>query len=224
MPDVVPGTIVAMGGLSPDLLRFAISLADAERPRVAILPTAQADDDWGIVRMYEMLAGIDADLAHVRLFGIPEDPRGRIAAADVVLVCGGNTANMLAVWRVHGVDEELEAAWRRGAVLGGWSAGANCWFECSVSDSFGVGLRALDDGVGLLPGSFCPHFDGEPERRPTYARLVREGMAPGIACDDAAAAVYRGTELEEVVSVADGSTAYRIAPGSEEPLEARLLA
>jgi peptidase E len=191
---------------------------------VVVLPTAGGDEDRGIVRMYELLAGAGFELDHVRLFGIPDRPRERIAAADAVLVPGGNTANMLAVWRVHGVDEELEAAWSRGTVLGGWSAGANCWFECSVTDSFGVELRPLDDGLRLLPGSFCPHFDGEPERRPTYTRLVQEGLRAGIGCDDAAAVVYRDRHLHEVVAVEEGSTAYRVEPGSETPLEARLLA
>jgi peptidase E len=217
------GKIVAMGGGHERLLRFAVALAGAGRPRVAILATAVGDDERGILRFYELLAGLEADLDHVRLFGVPERPCERIAAADVVLVSGGNTANMLAVWRVHGVDAELEAAWRRGAVLAGFSAGANCWFECSVTDSFSSELRALDDGLGLLQGSFCPHFDGEPDRRPTYARLVGEGFPGGIACDDLAAAVYEGTELREVVAVDGASTGYRIEPGSEEPLEARVL-
>ena len=212
-----------MGGMRPELLRFAVSLAGAERPRVAVLPTAQGDGDWGVMRMYELLMGTGAEVEAVRLFGIPESPRERIAAADCVLVPGGNTANMLAVWRVHGVDQELETAWRRGAVLGGWSAGANCWFENSITDSFALEFRALDDGLGFLSGSFCPHFDGEDERRPTYTRLVGEGMPGGLGCDDAAAAVYDGAELREVVAVEEGATAYRIEPGSEERLEARLL-
>jgi dipeptidase E len=219
----MPGAIVAMGGMRPALLHFAVSLTGVERPRVAVLPTAGGEDDGGIVRMYELLARA-ADVDTVRLFGIPENPRERIAAADAVLVPGGNTANMLAVWRVHGIDEELAAAWERGAVLGGWSAGANCWFESSITDSFGVELRALEDGLGFLAGSFCPHFDGEPERRPTYARLVADGLPGGIGCDDAAAAVYEGTELREVVAVEEGAAAYRIGSGSEERLETRLLA
>jgi dipeptidase E len=220
---VVAGTIVAMGGARAGLLRFALSLTGVGRPRVALLTTAGGDNDAGVVRLYELLAGTDARLDHVRLFGIPESPRERIAAADAVLVTGGNTANMLAVWRVHGVDEKLEAAWRRGAVLAGWSAGANCWFECSVTDSYGAELRTLEDGLGLLPGSFCPHYDGEPQRRPTYTRLVNDGLPPGIACDDAAAAVYEGTALREIVTVEEGATAYRVEPDSETPLDARLL-
>jgi peptidase E len=222
--DRVAGTIVAMGGIRVELVHFALSLTGVDRPRVALLTTAGGDNDAGVVRAYDLLRDVDARIDHVRLFGVPEEPRRRIAEADAILVPGGNTANMLAVWRVHRIDEELSAAWRRGAVMGGPSAGANCWFDCSVTDSFGSELRALDDGLGLLSGSFCPHYDGEPQRRPTYRRLVNNGgFPPGIACDDAAAAVYVGTELREVVAVEEGSTAYRVEPGSETPLEARLL-
>ena len=94
----------------------------------------------------------------------------------MIYVSGGNTANALAIWRLHGVDVALRAAWERGAVLGGVSAGANCWFECCVTDSFGIALDPLHDGLGLLPGSFCPHYDGEERRRPVYRSLVDGGI------------------------------------------------
>ncbi len=110
---------------------------------------------------------------------------------DVIYVSGGNTANALAVWRLHGVDLALRAAWERGAVLGGVSAGANCWFECCVTDSFGIALDPLHDGLGLLPGSFCPHYDGEERRRPVYRSLVDGGFPPGYAADDGAALPLR---------------------------------
>ena len=211
-----------MGGLSEALLRFAVSLANKERPRIAVLPTAGGDGDWGIARMYELLSPY-ADVDAVRLFGVPERPRDRIAAADAVLVPGGNTANMLAVWRVHGVDETLMSAWKNGAVLAGWSAGANCWFECSVTDSFRSDLDPLLDGLGMLPGSFCPHFDGEESRRPVYRELVENGFPPGYAADDGAALHFVGTELHEVVAVGSGARAYRLEPGSETPLDTRVL-
>jgi peptidase E len=211
-----------MGGLSEPVLRFALSLTDRDRPRVAFLPTAGGDDDRGIVRMYELLAP-HSDVEAVRLFGIPDRPRDRIAAADVVVVPGGNTANMLAVWRVHGIDEALESAWRAGAVLVGWSAGANCWFESSVTDSFGPDLDPLDDGLGMLPGSFCPHYDGEELRRPVYRRLVDEGFPAGYAADDDAALHFVGTELREVVASSPSAIGYRVERGSETPIPARAL-
>jgi peptidase E len=211
-----------MGGLSEELLRFALSLTRSERPRVAVLPTAGGDDDWGIARMYEVLSP-HAEVDAVRLFGVPERPCEQIATADAVLVPGGNTANMLAVWRVHGVDDALETAWRRGAVLGGWSAGANCWFECSVTDSFGAALAPLHDGLGLLPGSFCPHYDGEERRRPVYRALVEGGFPDGYAADDDAALHFVDTELREVVSARPNAVAYHVERGSETPIAARAL-
>jgi peptidase E len=146
-----------------------------------------------------------------------------VAAADVVWVGGGNTANMLAIWRLHGIDRALLEAWERGAVLGGVSAGANCWFEACVTDSFSGGLDGLPDGLALLAGSFCPHYDGEERRRPVYRALVMDGFPAGIACDDFAAAWFEGTELREIVASRPGARGYRVGADGEEPLDTRLL-
>src|SRR5207244_1520834 len=144
-------------------------------------------------------------------------------AQDILYVGGGNTANMLAVWRVHGFDAVLREAWERGVVLCGWSAGMICWFEAGVTDSFGPHLEGLEDGLGLLPGSACPHYDGEERRRPVYTSLVAGGFPPGYAADDHVALYFRGTELEEVVSARRGATGYRVEADGERPLEARVL-
>ena len=211
-----------MGGLSEPVLRFALSLTEKDHPRVALLPTASGDGDGGIVRMYELLSA-HADTEAVRLFGVPDRPRDRIEAADAVLVPGGNTANMLAVWRVHGIDDALGAAWRGGAVLAGWSAGANCWFESSVTDSYGPGLDPLHDGLGFLSGSFCPHYDSEELRRPVYRELVDTGFPPGRAADDDAAFHFEGTELLEVVVSQPAANGYRVESGAETPIAGRLV-
>jgi len=219
----VSGRILACGG-GGEFDRLLLELSASSRPRVCYLPTAAADEAAYVVRFYERFVPLACDPFHVGLFGMPEQPAERIASADVVWVAGGNTANMLAIWRVHGIDRALRAAWDRRAVLAGASAGANCWFDASVTDSFGPQLDALADGLGLLAGSFCPHYDGETLRRPVYTRLVSEGaLPPGIACDDAAAVLYEGTELAEVVTTESGARAYRVTAAGEEPLEARLL-
>src|SRR2546430_15385511 len=119
--------------------------------------------------------------------------RPLIRDQDVICVGGGNTANMLAIWRVHGMDQALREAWDDGVVLCGVSAGMNCWFECSVTDSFGLELSALRDGLGFLPGSVCPHYDGEERRRPVYQQLVADGLPAGIAVEDSAGVFLRGT-------------------------------
>lgn len=153
--------------------------------------------------------------------------REHLLAQDAIFVSGGNTANMLAVWRVHGVDAALREAWDEGIVLAGPSAGAICWFECGVTDSFGPELAPLEAALGFLAGSFCPHYDGEPERRPTYRRLVGAGFPAGIAADDGVGVRYAGTELAEVVAEREGATAYSVelvdSEVVETPFPARLL-
>jgi dipeptidase E len=152
----------------------------------------------------------------------PRNLREVAAEHDVVIVTGGNTANMLAVWRVHGFDAVLREAWERGIVLAGWSAGAICWFESGVTDSFGPHLEPMTC-LGFLPGSACPHYDGEELRRPRYAELLRDGLQPGVAIDDDVGVRFDGTELVEVVTSRAGATAYRVSADGEQPLESRLL-
>jgi dipeptidase E len=222
----VSGKILAIGGGelggSP-IEDYMLSLARVERPRVCFIGTASAHKPEYLDTFYDSFRRRTCEPTHLELFGVPEDPAEQIARQDVIYVGGGNTANMLVIWRVHGIDVALREAWERGAVLAGWSAGANCWFEDSVTDSFGPRLRALGDGLGFLPGSFCPHYDGEPERRPTYTRLVREGeLAPGYAADDDAAFLFEGTELREVVSQREGARGYRVTAEGEEPIEPRV--
>ncbi len=153
----------------------------------------------------------------------PENLRELALSHDAIFVCGGNTANLLAVWRVHGFDQILREAWQSGVVLCGWSAGMICWFEACVTDSFGPQLSGLRDGLGFLSGSACPHYDAEELRRPVYTSLVADGFPPGLALDNAAAARFDGAELAEVVATVAGAAGYRVGPGGEERLETRLL-
>ena len=153
----------------------------------------------------------------------PANLRELALSHDAILVCGGNTANLLAVWRVHGFDAILREAWEAGVVLFGWSAGMICWFEAGVTDSFGPQLEGMRDGLGFLPGSACPHYDGEARRRPVYTRLVADGFPSGIALDDGAAVRFEGTRLAEVVAGEPGAGGYRVDRTGETPLEVRLL-
>jgi len=167
-------TIVAMGGggvsMEPDnpiLDDFILSLAGRPRPRVCFLPTASGDSDRYVANFYAAFAR-RSEASHLALFvRTVTDVEAFLLDQDVIYVGGGNTENQLAVGRVHGVDRALRIAWQRGVVLAGLSAGSICWFESGTTDSFGLDLDVLEDGLGFLPGSHCPHFDGEPQRRPT---------------------------------------------------------
>jgi peptidase E len=202
---------------------FMLSLSPVERPRVCFVPTPGGDSDRAIAAFFEAFTARDCEPSCLRLFGIPNEPAAQLAAQDVIYVSGGNTANALAIWRLHGVDVALRDAWERGAVLGGVSAGANCWFEACVTDSFRWELDGLRDGLGILPGSFCPHYDGEGRRRPVYTELVADGFPAGFAADDGAAFHFVGTELSEVVASHVGPRGYRVEPGAEMPIEPRVL-
>ena len=207
--------IVCIGGF-PDTTLWDHVLALAGGRRVLVDRTASPQSADPI--------GLPGDLATFSFYPWPPaDLREQALAADAILVCGGNTANMLAVWRTHGFDRVLREAWEAGVLLTGWSAGMICWFEAGVTDSFGPQLAGLPDGLGFLPGSACPHYDGEERRRPVYTELVREGFPPGIALDDAVAAVYEGTELREIVTARPDARGYRVAPDGETPLAVRRL-
>lgn len=226
--------IVAMGGGQwPDdpVYRFLFDLTGASRPKVLSVPTATGDTDRTVAAFFRAFPAGRWEPSVLTLFErTVRDLRSFVLSHDVVLVGGGNTLNMLAVWRVHGLDRILREAWEAGVLLAGGSAGANCWFEASTTDSYLLGRAdPLPDGLGLVPGSFCPHFDTEPARRPEYRRLVGEGvLPPGIACDDLAAVHLVGTEVAEVVVSDRDSGARRVAPGEhgdvvETPFETRLL-
>jgi dipeptidase E len=213
--------IVAMGGFPDDaLLDHVLRLARGDR--VLYVPTANREDTGPVVFWYDRLRD-RARMAHLSFFPWPPaDLRERALAHDVILVGGGSTANALAIWRAHGFDEILHEAWQDGVLLAGWSAGMICWFEQGVTDSFGPELGTVD-GLGFLPGSACPHYDGEERRRPVYERLVSEGFAAGIAADDDVALHYVGTELRDVVTSRKGANAYRVDASGEQPLGARML-
>jgi dipeptidase E len=210
--------ILAMGGiqLRPGttdwpLLQFMLDLSGRERPRICLLGTASGENASGLASFYATFAR-SAEPTHLDLFGrTVGDVEGLLLEQDVIFVAGGNTANMLAIWRLHGVDKALKTAWESGVVLAGWSAGANCWFESSVTDSFGPNLDPLKDGMKLLDGSFCPHYDSESLRRPRYEELVGTGKLPdGYAADDSVGILFEGRQIVEAVASLPGQHAYRV--------------
>jgi dipeptidase E len=224
------GHIVAMGGGgfgsgNPMLDRYALSLVDADRPRVCFIPTASGDDAGYTLEFYKAYGSYGCDPFVLNLFQREVgDIRSFLLSMDMVYVGGGSTANLLAVWRLHGVDAALEEAWNAGVVLSGLSAGANCWFEASTTDSFMIGKAdALNDGLGFLAGSYCPHYSSEPERRPSYMSMVASGvLVDGYACEDGAAVHFVGTELHAAVSVDGDATAFLVSRRGDEAVEAAL--
>src|SRR6267378_932277 len=223
----MPRRIVACGGQQlqlPALTRYILGLTGRPRPKILFLPTASGDDPASLLTFYQTLASVSCEATHLALFHrTVDDIDALIAAQDVVMVAGGNTANMLAIWRLHGVEEALRRAYRNGTILTGWSAGCICWFEAGITDSFTLELGPLRDGVRLIAGSACPHYDSEERRRPVYAREIAAGLAPGIALDDAVAARYEDERLVEIVSAKPEGRAFHVDASGEHPLAVRFL-
>ena len=218
------GHIVAMGGGgfseepdNPLLDDFVLGLSRRQPARVCFVPTASADSPAYIVRFYRALAGrcVPTDLTLWNPPALPRQPARTselaafIAEQDVFYVGGGDTANLLVLWRRHGLDTLFRQAWSQGAVMTGVSAGMLCWFNGGVTDSFG-GLEPLNDGLGLIDATACPHYDGERDRRPTYHRAIAGGMQAGFAADDGAAFHFFGPNLVEAVSSRPKAGAYRL--------------
>ncbi|HKQ49783.1 MAG TPA: peptidase E [Phycisphaerae bacterium] len=209
--------IVVLGGggfsAQPDnrlLDDYALRLTRKQAPRVCFVATAGGDNPDYVKRFYAAFRWPRAKASHLPLFARDSaTPREQLLAQDLIYVGGGNTANLLAVWRLHGVDQIMREAWQRGIVLAGVCAGMLCWFEGGVTDSFGP-LAAVRNGLGILSGSACPYYDADPLRRPTYHRKIRDGLPGGYAADVDAALHFVGTRLKACLSSRRGARAYRV--------------
>lgn len=210
------------------LVEHALALTGTQHPRVCALYTATGDDVGRIAQWYAMWAANPGRVqpSHVALLPMPnvDDLRRHLLGQDAIYVGGGSVAGLMALWRLHGLDAVMREAWEAGVVLFGVSAGSLCWHAGGTTDSFGPALRAWTDGLGLLPGSNCPHYNSEARRRPLYQRLVADGtLPPGYAADDGVGLHYVGTALHEAVRDREDVSAYRVETSGETPVPARLL-
>ncbi len=209
------------------LVHHALDLSGVHgrRPRLTFLGTASGDQQFfnSWVHQAGEVAGIDVTC--LDLFPMPsvDDMPALLLDSDVVWVQGGSVANLLAVWAVHDLAPAMRAAWHAGVVLSGVSAGSICWFVGGCTDSFGPELRAVTNGLALLPYGNGVHYDSEEERRPTIHRLVADGTLPTTHCtDDGVGLLYHGTELVEAVTETAGKSAYIVERQGDSVIETRI--
>jgi peptidase E len=241
MPADGPTILATSGGVRPGrrteielapLITYGFELAGVtgRAPRLCVVGTAGGDQAHWTAKWYDAGRAAGVAVSHLALFPMPNvaDIGAFLVEADVVWVGGGSVANLLAVWRVHGLDDIFPSLWRDGVVLAGVSAGSLCWHVGGTTDSFGPDLRPVTNGLGLLPHSNGVHYDSEPQRRPLFQSLIAEGTLPdGYATDDGVGLVYRDTQMVEAVSEVRGKGAYRVTrlgdAAAEERIEPRLL-
>ncbi|WP_368505048.1 Type 1 glutamine amidotransferase-like domain-containing protein [Alkalihalophilus sp. As8PL] len=211
--------IIALGGggfsmepENPLLDTYILDQSGIINPKICFLPTASGDSDQYISRFYSFFNKLDCQPSHLSLFRPPtRDLESFILEKDIFYVGGGNTKNLLILWKEWGLDPILRRAWEEGVILAGLSAGSICWFEEGVTDSYGDKLEPIKC-LGLLKGSNCPHYDGEKERRPAYHELVKSRkIQSGIATDDGVAIHYIDQEIKKIVSSRPQAKAYRVS-------------
>jgi len=192
-------------------------------PRICFVGTASGDAESGRYKFYEAMAMLDCRATHLSLVQPPkQDLAAFVMEQDAIYVGGGNTRSLLALWREWGLDVALRAAYESGIVMGGISAGMICWFESGITDSVPGTLSPLPC-LGWLPGSACPHYDGEAERRPAFHRLLAEGrIPPGYAADDGVALHFVDDALVHVVASRPTAKAFRLSIQDGAVLEVAL--
>jgi dipeptidase E len=199
------------------LENFILGLANRLRPKVCFVPTASGDSEQYLLKFYASFAKLPATAAHLPLFRLAvTDLRSYVLGQDIIYVGGGNTRNMLILWREWGLDVILREAMEKGTILCGVSAGSICWFEQGLSDSVAAGELLPLNCLGFLQGSNCPHYDGEPLRKSCFHRFVSEkSMAGGYAADDWVGLHFVGSKLHQVVSAKPNANAYEVSRNND---------
>ncbi|MGK2310117.1 Type 1 glutamine amidotransferase-like domain-containing protein [Cutibacterium sp. V970] len=204
--------------------RHILDLSGKSSPLVCFAPTAAADDPVYVNRFLAAYSVLGVRTMVLTLWQGAAESVERLSRADVIVSGAGSAANLMALWRMHGVDHVIRrmTSSQDDVVLAGVAAGAACWFSGCLTDAFGD-LRAWRGGMGLLDGSFCPHFDGESERAPIYAQSVANGVLPaGYAVDDGAAIHFADGEFSGAVAEREEATVSRFS-ASEEPTSSGVL-
>jgi len=210
--------IIALGGggfsmepENPLLDLYILKQSNNSNPSVCFLPTASGDAENYIARFYDAFNLHHCKPSHLSLFRPPtRDLEDFVLSKDIMYVGGGNTKNLLILWKEWGLDRILKKAWDEGVILAGISAGSICWFEEGVTDSFGDELEPIK-ALGFLKGSNCPHYDAELERRPAYHKFIETNrLKPGLAADDGVAIHFVDQEMVKVVSSRPNAKAYQV--------------
>jgi dipeptidase E len=199
-------TIFVYGnGMERSFIRYLVTLTGKKNPKICFFPTAAADDGRVIAYYQKLIEGLpfEPDILVTFISSSPEQKtfEEQIFDSDAILVGGGNTLNMLAIWKAQGIDTLLRAAYNKGIILAGGSAGSLCWFTGGYSDSRPKEL-SLIECLGFLDYSHSPHYNGEPARKPLYHKAILEGkLKPGYACDDRAALLFINGKMAKSLSL-----------------------
>jgi dipeptidase E len=211
------------GDFDGRFIKYVAGLTGKDNPKICFLPTAAGDAAGYVMRWFETCGDLQVrpfvQRSFISSYNQKESFEDIFAKMDAILVGGGNTLNMMAIWKAQGMDIALRKAYEKGVVLGGGSAGSLCWFEHGTTDSR-PGKLSTVEGLGFIKGSHCPHYDGEGERKPLYWSKIKSGeYKPGFACDDRAGIYFENEEVKQVVALNEKSNAYFVTMAGGEVKE-----
>ncbi|MCB9269663.1 MAG: Type 1 glutamine amidotransferase-like domain-containing protein [Lewinellaceae bacterium] len=214
------------GDFDRGFMKYAALLTGKENPKICFLPTATGDAAGYVMRWFETCADLAirpfVQRSFISSYNQKTSFEEIFTSMDAIVVGGGNTLNMMAIWKAQGMDLALRKAYEQGVLLGGGSAGSLCWFEQGTTDSRPGDLSTVE-GLGLIPTSHCPHYDGEGERRPLYWSKIKSGAyKAGYACDDRAGIYFENEEVKQVVALNPESNAYFVSLEGGEVQEKKL--
>lgn len=206
------------------LEKYLLKLTKKKNPKICFLPQASNESNEYILKFYQTFLQLGAEPSWCSLFGRVENTwKQHLLSQDIIYVGGGNTKSMMALWQAWEMDNVLKHAYEEGIILTGVSAGGICWFEEGITDS--VWPLGIVQGLGILKGSFCPHFDSEVERPPVYRDKVKQlEIQPGIALEDGVAAHFIDGQLAHMLTGIEGKKAFRINVNDEVNIRTTLLA
>ena len=212
--DVKRKIFIYGGGGWKNFSKYLIGLTKKENPKVCFVPTATGDSIISISSWYSGCEDVPLRpyvmKTYISSYDTKRSFEDTIMSMDAILVGGGNTLNMIAIWKAQGIDVVLRKAYDSGILMAGGSAGSLCWFESGTTDSRPIKLSKVDC-LGWLKGSHCPHYDAEASRRPLYHELIASGeLPPGYACDNNAGIYFENEKVVKAVSVTAKNKSYYV--------------
>ena len=189
--------------------KYIVSLANKKVPKICFIPTASGDDDSYKLNFYRAFSKLNCETSHIDFFSRTEELEDKILSQDIVYVGGGNTKSMLAVWRDWNLNLILKKAHDKGIVMSGVSAGAICWFEKGITDSYANRLEILDC-LGFVKGIACPHFDEEEEREPYVTDLINRNLINSCICIEGYSALHINKDRFKTINFGDNKKCFKI--------------
>lgn len=220
-------TLFAYGGnFNKQFMRYVITLTKKQNPRVCFLATATGDNAAYIVSWFVACEGLPMQPFVQKTYVASSTDKNTfeesLLTMDAIVVGGGNTLNMMAIWKAQGIDTVLRKAYDKGIVLAGGSAGSLCWFQGGTTDSRPRDLSIVQ-GLGFIQTSHCPHYHSEPLRKPLYFENIEKGkLNPGYAIDDLAGIVFENDKYVRSVACDEKSYAYFVSLTNDKADEKQL--